>query len=524
MSAIAGWASAAIRRADLKAIARRHWLAGLVLAAGLALRVVSQIAYRPAIIYIDTMKYLYNAWPGADPVGYKLPLNALLLVGDLGTVAAVQHLVGLGIAVTMYVILVRRGVWRWLAALAIAPVLLDAYQVQIEQTIMPDVWFEALVVAAIAVLLLWPAGASGAPNLRAIAIAGVLFGAAATFRQVGEVLIAPALLYVVIAMLKARAGEIPTLSGVIAMFCGFALPVAGYATGSLLITGHFWLASTGPSISTYGRFAAAADCATLRVPAYERGLCPMKWQQAYGVDWLDHAGASPLKTWMQPPGMNRYAVIADFNQRVLAQQPQRVLAAIGSDASLLFSVARSTSEGGTPISRWQFQVSYKVYQGYTWIAPDGTLGFNLPPPSYPGKPVPHRLEAAYGGKPAVSYPLAVFLRDYQLGGGYVPGPLLALFTLTALAGSAVGVVRRQPPARRSAALGSLLFLSTGAAILLISDVFQYSWRYQLPALVTLPPAGALGIAAVAGYVLRRPAGEPAGDQRGEVAALASPAL
>src|ERR1019366_3173944 len=48
----------------------------------------------------------------------------------------------------------RRGGTRWLAALAVAPVLLDAYQLNAEQTIMPDVLFEALLVTGI-VLLLW---------------------------------------------------------------------------------------------------------------------------------------------------------------------------------------------------------------------------------------------------------------------------------------------------------------------------------------------------------------------------------
>jgi len=40
-----------------------------------------------------------------------------------------------------------------------------------------------------------------------------------------------------------------------------------------------------------------------------------------------------------------------------------------------------------------------------------------------------------------------------------------------------------------------MFVS-GAAVLLVSDVFEFSWRYLLPALVTLVPAGALGIAVV----------------------------
>jgi hypothetical protein len=39
--------------------------------------------------------------------------------------------------------------------------------------------------------------------------------------------------------------------------------------------------------------------------------------------------------------------------------------------------------------------------------------------------------------------------------------------------------------------------------LLMSDVFEFTWRYQLPALVTLPPAAA---AAIAGIVRLRATG------------------
>ena len=38
--------------------------------------------------------------------------------------------------------------------------------------------------------------------------------------------------------------------------------------------------------------------------------------------------------------------------------------------------------------------------------------------------------------------------------------------------------------------------SSAAAVLLVSDFFEFSWRYQLPALVTLAPSGALGIAVI----------------------------
>ena len=126
---------------------RRHWLITALLLAGLVLRGLSTAAYQPALLYIDSLKYLFGAWPGNDPLGYNVILKVLLVGGDLNTVTVIQHLVGLAMAVVLYLLLLRRGTPRWLAALAAAPVLLDAYQVQIEQTIMPDVWFEALIVA-----------------------------------------------------------------------------------------------------------------------------------------------------------------------------------------------------------------------------------------------------------------------------------------------------------------------------------------------------------------------------------------
>src|ERR1700751_4285868 len=162
--------------ARLAAVLRRHWLAAALLAAGLVLRVLAQVAYRPVLFYIDTTRYLYNDAPGMDPVGYKGPLRAILAVANFNAVAGVQHLLGLAMAAGLYALLLRRGCPRWLAALAMAPLLLDAYQVQIEQTLMPDTWFEALIVAGLAILL-WRPG----PGWRAVVAGGVVLGTSAIF-------------------------------------------------------------------------------------------------------------------------------------------------------------------------------------------------------------------------------------------------------------------------------------------------------------------------------------------------------
>ena len=60
-------------------------------------------------------------------------------------------------------------------------------------------------------------------------------------------------------------------------------------------------------------------------------------------------------------------------------------------------------------------------------------------------------------------------------------------------------------------------------MLLTSDLFEFSWRYQLPALITLPPAGALGISIMIGGLRRRGAGRRADGDRGQVPELAAPA-
>jgi len=513
-AAPAGRLPAAAATATLGGI-RRNWLFAILLAAGFALRLLAQLAYQPALLYIDSMRYLYNAYPGADPVGYKAPLKAILAVGDLTTVTAVQHILGLAMAAAIYVTLLRRETPRWLAAVAVAPVLLDAYQIQIEQNIMPDVWFEALIVAGIGILLYRVSG----PRLPAVITAGLALGASATIRQVGEIFILPALLFLLIA----GGGLRTILTRAVAFTAAFAIPVVGYMAGSYLVSGHFWLASSTPSISSYGRMATAADCPALRIPADERGLCPTARQRGYGIDWLDHDVASPLKTFKAPPGLNRYAVIARFDRQVFSQQPGRVLAAIASDGLKLFALTRTSSQTGTPISRWQFQQHYPVFRDWITLGRRDVivLGLRLTPGS--ATITRHALDRSYGGPAAVAKGPAAFLRAYQLRGGFTPGPLMALFAVAGLAGSVLVVVRRASPQRRRLSQACVTFFGTGAAVLIMSDAFQFSWRYQLPALVTLPPAGALGLTVLAGYVRQKRHADDSAEPA-QAAELASPAV
>ena len=127
----------------------------ILLTAGVGLRVITQIAYRPALFYIDSYKYLTGSG-GIDPEGYRFLMAPILWAGNLAVVPALQHLLGLAMGLAIYTVLIRRGAPRWAGALAAAPVLLDAYQLQMEQTIMPDVLFEAFIVAGLTILLWTP--------------------------------------------------------------------------------------------------------------------------------------------------------------------------------------------------------------------------------------------------------------------------------------------------------------------------------------------------------------------------------
>jgi len=449
-----------VARAGWKTV-RRHSVFLLVLTAGLTLRALAQAAYRPALLYIDSEKYLEGSVATA-PQGYQALLRALEPLGGLALVAAVQHAFGLAVAVALYAVLLRRGAPRWVATLAAAPVLLDAYQLQLEQTIMPDVLFETMIAAAI-VVLLWR------PGRWPLAAGALLLGATVTVREIGAVLIVPVVVFAALTVRgwRQRAGRAALAAG-----C-FALPVLGYLTGTFGVSGHFVMSGNGPS-PQYGRAAAAADCATLKVPADQRALCPSPAQTLAlgGVDALLHNPHSPGHTAPVPPGLTRDEFLDRFALAVFRQQPLRVAASVARDSVRLFAPVRSGDPQVTPIARWQFQDFYPVY-----------------PRTY-SMAFLTRLAHAHGsgGDLVAVQPAASFLRTYQLGGGYTPGPLYAVFLVAGVAGA----LRRRTELR----VPCLLVTLAAVVLLVSSDAFEFSWRYQLPGVVLLPLAGALGVTAL----------------------------
>jgi hypothetical protein len=461
----------------LAATARSHWLIIALLAGGLALRVMAQLAYRPVLLFIDSYVYLANLHhldPTGDyPIGYDLFLRPILWLGNLAVVAGIQHLLGLGMGLTIYLLLQRRGVRPWLSALAAAPVLLDAYQVQIEQNLMADTLFEALLVATVAVLT-W----RRRPGYGAAVGAGGLLGAAVLVRLVGEPLVVLCALFVVIA----GSGRWRRAGLALALIGAFAVPVGAYAGYYHSRTGKLGISAVSGG-ALYGRVVSFAECDGLKVPSYERILCPT-WPRGKrpDADYLVHAPNAPRFKLQPPPGMSNAEVERDFARRIIAHQPLDLLAAVGRDFAKGFAPARVTFAGDVSVDRWKFPLDYPVWlPGYTLREATAAT---------------HRFG---GGGPAVHRPLADLLRDYQKF-GYVPGPVIAVALLLGLA-AGLGLGRTRDLQQR---LACLLYTTVGTGTLLTAAMFEFSWRYQLPGLVLLPLGGALGAT-----ILLPPRGRPA---------------
>jgi hypothetical protein len=239
------------------------------------------------------------------------------------------------------------------------------------------------------------------------------------------------------------------------------------------------------------------------MPAYERVLCPTQpvgrrltveqysWSRPLSPIYHMHLPAGVRNR--REPWLARSQVAGDFAQRVILHQPIAYARTIAADFLRGFAPTRTTENGEVAVGRWMFQLHYPIYPGALAVL------------------------RKHGEHPRVNHTLATFLRRYQRV-GYTPGPLMGLALVAGLLGAA-GVGR----ARRSGLRCACLLFSGATLIVLVTAVAvnQFSWRYQLPQLILLPPAGALGLTALFG--LRRDVAVTAPAERPRPAVAAEPA-
>jgi hypothetical protein len=436
----------------------RHAPFVLAVVAGIVIRVVVGLAYRPAILFYDSNGYLtvaaHPALGTLRPIGYSLLLWPLrtLVPGSLEPIVVVQHALGLLVAVACYAFLVRRGLPPWGATLATLPLLLDPLQLVLEHYVLSDVAFEAMLVAA-CLLLLW----KERPTVVLLVGAGLTAGSCALVRGAGTFLLVAFL----VAVVCLRVGWVRVVVfGVAAI-----LPIAVYATAYHSKYGVYALSQSG-SRFLYARLAPLVRCddPQLHLPPYEKMLCPRhpvgsRPSSDYYM-WGHHKG--PAYHVVPPPGMTTEQVLGDFSKRVVRAQPAAFAEAVLADFGRGFLPSRTYDVPGFPSRYWLFRDHYWMLETRDWQ-----------PRAAPGP--------------------AGFLQTYREV-LWTPGPLNALLLL-ASAAAAIGVGR----ARRCGDRVAIALIAGSGTLTLVTTaaVSGFSWRYQLPQLALFPVAGALAVAALA---------------------------
>ncbi|WP_155361565.1 hypothetical protein [Acrocarpospora macrocephala] len=445
-------------RAVLPWLRQHRWFVA-VAGVGVVLRLGVMLGYRPALWFPDSYSYVVTAMrPRPDlvrPAGYSMFLRLFEPFHSFAVVAFVQHALGVATAVLVYVV-VRR--WKpWVGVLAAAPVLLDAYQIELEHLLVSDTLFMFLITLA-AWLGIGPLG------WRRALIIGVVLAAATVTRTIGLPLV------VVFGFFLFRYGG---LKSVAVMLAGALLPIAAYA-GWFYATYHRTGLVGSNGVFLYVRTMTFADCAVMRPPPDVAVLCdPRPPGERPPPQFYAWEPESPL---VKLPGIT-------FSQENDALAQRFALLAIKSQpveyASSLVAELSRTFVLGRPI-----YPDPEVYAHYEFPA-------HTPPP-------PQRYVATVGAELAEEYergpiatqviePYAAWIRAYQ-DVAALPGTLVLIILLIPPIAAATRF-RRQPTDSR----WGLPYALAWALLVVPVATAVFDYRYVLPAVPLACLAAALSL-------------------------------
>ena len=448
------------RRSRATPTIRKHWLFLVLLIGGVCIRTLATVAYRPALFYPDSGDYLWQADhlqpTGWHPPGYGLFLYLLRPLHNVTFVPIANHLMILGASIGIYALLCRLGVVRWLAAVGCAPLLLDSFQINIEQYVLSEALFESVLVASF-VLLLW----KRKPSLPRSAAIGLLLSFASVVRTSGAVLIVPVAVFLIVT----RAGW----KNVALCLVAFLLPILGSAAWFDATYGTFTTSDlTGYQL--YTRMGPIADCSGLTLSKPERYLCPkLPISERPGAPWFVSDPSPAVKLRARSPKTFNASEVA-FDIAILEHQPGDYSYHVALDWLRQFLPGHPEPKGIREAEIY-FQPRYP-----------GTTVSGVPD-------IPSYITLAGGGPPPSSDGgIARFLVQYQRF-VYTWGPLELVFLLLALAAS-VGIGAARRSSRRAEC--ALLMVAGPLIVLFTFALVFFDWRYVLPNLIFLPPAGVLG--------------------------------
>ncbi|HEY6274771.1 MAG TPA: glycosyltransferase family 87 protein [Streptosporangiaceae bacterium] len=454
--------------AGLTGLIRRHRLFSLALVLGAIIRLLTMLAYRPAMLFrLDSFDYLWGAVhlsPNAvNPSGYSLFLWLFLPFHSLVLVVAIQHVLGLVVAAMVYAVLRRYGLPEWGATLAALPVLFDPSQLVIEHLIMADLLAMVLMVGAFAVLL-----TRTAPSLWRSATAGLMMGVATIVRPT----VLPLVLLIPVYLLITRVGWRRAGAALVAGL----MPVLGYMSWFAAVHGTFNLTNSN-GLFLWSRTMSFANCKVINPPTDLQPLCP---------------NAQPGALHRANPALRRQPRRYLWNHRIWAWQGTTIgfvpdsaaFTAANNARALRFAVkAIEAQPGAYATTIWSETLT-------PFLHTDNSLRFldytpssaNLSPPDL--KYAIGTIQAYTGNTQGVSsylgyhfgtrlvQPYVTIVNFYQHG-FYLPGPLFGVIVLGGLAGILI-------PGRRSSA-AVLLWMSAVIIMVLPTAEHEYTYRYVLPA-------------------------------------------
>ena len=461
------------RSPDLDVVRRLGgWFVGNKLFVGVLLiattiRVLVEVAYSPALEFFgDSYDYMQEAghlsrvdiW---HPPGYPLLLWVLSGTHNVAMITVVQHAIGVAAGIVIYQLVKRQQVGTIGATLASLPVLLDAYQLDVEQIVLSETLFILLVLLALRGCLRLRRG-EGA--IGTALIVGLLLGGATLTRTVGMGVAGLVLLW----LLVTRVG----ITRVIAAGVAFAIPVLSYALAFKAAYGVLGLQGYSGRY-LYGMVGQFANCHGVSLTKQERILCPTEpTHQRPGLNqYVWDASQFPL---LRGPEVHRSQTAGSFGRKLLLHQPGRYADVVAANFVHYFEPGRSVGPRDWFVGSWQFPANI------------GSPAWHIQPAT-----------VTFGGDRTdlgahIDPGLASFLRGYQRW-VYTPGPLLLL--LLPLPFLALIARRRDGPDVDAA----VLLTTTGLLLLLIpSATAGFDWRYLLPAATLMVPGGVIAIG-----VLRR---------------------
>lgn len=459
--------SARVRGFGLWALIRRHRIFSVSLALGALLRIDAMIGYRPASWFNDSFDYLHVAmrlYPHPiRPDGYSFLLWILKPFHSFALVAGLQHLMGLAAAVMVYALLRRRfGLPGWGASLAAAPMLFDAYQIQLEHLILSDALF-GFILVSIVTLVLWHGKEI---TWRHGAVIGLLIGVASLVRTVGTPVLAAVVVYFLVRRINWRV--------IVATLVLCALPLGAYA-------GWFWSWYGKPGMTSsngvflYARVSAFADCNKINPPVAEMPLCK---------DVNNRLQFSQDAIWNRRSPFNRYSdnkftafpnsTANDFAKRAIIAQPGDYLRTVAKDFFFTF--------------RWDRKVfpdrpTYEMYQF-------GTRSAALPTWRMSKDRTAAAEAYAYehgSARTRISDPFATVIRTYQRY-VYLRGTMLAGILIVGLAGMV-------PLWRRWGGAALLPWITATGLLLAPPATAEFDYRYVLPTIPLACIAAAIAFSA-----------------------------